>query len=38
MRWPAEDGVANAAVLDALHRSLREGRVIEIGEEAGDVA
>lgn len=38
MRWPTEDGVANAAVLDALHRSLREGRVIELGEEASGVA
>jgi predicted dehydrogenase len=27
---PAEDGVANMAVVDALHRSAREGRAVEV--------
>jgi glucose-fructose oxidoreductase len=27
---PAEDGVANMAVVDALHRSAREGHAVEI--------
>jgi D-xylose 1-dehydrogenase (NADP+, D-xylono-1,5-lactone-forming) len=29
-RWPVEDAVANMTVIDALYRSAREGRVVEI--------
>ncbi|NOZ00547.1 MAG: hypothetical protein GXP54_01485 [Deltaproteobacteria bacterium] len=29
--WPLEDSLANMAVLDALRRSAREGRVVPVG-------
>lgn len=32
LRWPAEDGVKNMAVIDALYESTRKGKAVEVEE------